>query len=170
MRVLRGLTLRSARLGLIGRADVVELHPARAGEGVSFASTRPGHWTVRPVEYKRGKPKSHRADEVQLCAQAICLEEQLGVPIEEGDVFYGQPRRRSVVRFDAELRMLTANVARDFHALVRSGVIPRRTREKKCEQCSFIDVCMPLTQRSGRSVRSYLSHELEWVLDERGAP
>jgi CRISPR-associated exonuclease Cas4 len=170
VRVVRGLILRSSHLGLSGKADAVELHPAPPNQGVDLAPAHPGNWTIRPVEYKRGRPKAHRADEVQLCAQAICLEEQFRFPIEEGDIFYGQPRRRSVVRFDAELRMLTSDVARDFHALVRSDEIPTRMREKKCERCSLIDICMPLTGRSGRSVRSYISQELEWAPDDGDAP
>ena len=85
MRRVTALPLASRRLGLAGVADIVEFH--RAGDGE----------TPYPVEYKRGKPKLHRADEVQLCAQALCLEEMTGRPVPEGALFYGETRRRVVV-------------------------------------------------------------------------
>jgi CRISPR-associated exonuclease Cas4 len=94
VRIARSLAIRSLALGVVGKADVVEFH-GRAG--------RPF-----PVEYKRGRPKSHRADEVQLCAQAICLEEMFGSAVETGALFYGETRRRSAVTFDADLREITA--------------------------------------------------------------
>lgn len=97
VRIARGMALRSVALGVSGIADVVELH----GD-----PPRPF-----PVEYKRGKPKSHRADEVQLCAPAICLEEMFGRSVQEGALFYGQTRRRLAVTFDLELRALTADTA-----------------------------------------------------------
>ena len=96
VRIARGLALRSFALGVSGKADVVEFHDARRGErGRPF-----------PVEYKRGKPKSHRADEVQLCAQAICLEEMFDTSIAAGALFYGVTRRRFAVVFDEDLRAL----------------------------------------------------------------
>ena len=165
--VLRGLVLQSERLGLIGKADVLELHPAPPGEGADLAPAYPGRWVIRPVEYKRGRPKAHRADEVQLCAQAMCLEEQFGTTVTVGDLFYGEPRRRTEVTFDAELRGLTAEVANVFHALVRSREVPVRPREKRCDRCSLVDLCMPLGRRTPRSVRSYLAGLLP--LDADGA-
>ncbi len=102
VRVARGLAVRSLALGVTGRADVVEFRAAGAdGRGQPF-----------PVEYKRGRPKAHRADEVQLCAQAICLEEMFGLPVPEGALFYGETRRRHPVAFDGELRALTARIRR----------------------------------------------------------
>ena len=97
VRTVRSMPLRCRRLGIGGVADVVELHDG---------GRRP-----YPVEYKRGRPKAHRADEVQLCAQAVCLEEMSGTTIPEGALFYGQTRRRVVVRFDKALRALTAATA-----------------------------------------------------------
>jgi CRISPR-associated exonuclease Cas4 len=92
IRTVRGIAIRSLALGITGKADAVEFH----GTGKGAAPY--------PIEYKRGKPKSHRADEVQLCAQGLCLEEMFGVPVPEGALFYGKTRRRSVVAFDTELR------------------------------------------------------------------
>ena len=133
VRVARGLPLRSLRLGLVGRADVVEFRAAEAGMGpVPF-----------PVEYKRGRPKRHDADRAQLCAQALCLEEMLGVTIPSGALFYGRTRRRMDVAFDADLRTLTERAASRLHALVAGRSTPRAIREAKCESCSLLDLCMP---------------------------
>ena len=128
VRTLTAVPLRSARLNVSGTADMVEL---RGGKPY-------------PVEFKRGKPKAHRADEVQLCAQAICLEEMFGVSIPEGSLFYGEQRRRTVVALDDELRALTARVAADAHATLTAGRTPAAKYERrKCTACSLIDLCRP---------------------------
>ena len=142
------LRLISLRLGVMGVADMVEFHrveQAQDTEGVSVAARLPkrdGWWRPFPVEYKRGKPKAHRADEVQLCAQAICLEEMLGVAIPAGALFYGELRRRADVAFDDELRKLTETVARDAHELISSGITPPPVRTKGCEACSLKELCL----------------------------
>ena len=143
LRIARALPLRSLRLGLSGRSDVVELH--RTAEGT---------WRPFPVEYKRGRPKSHRADEVQLCAQALCLEEMLGVDVPAGALFYGQTRHRLDVALDAELRRLTEDTAARLHRLIASGITPAPVREPKCDQCSLLPVCMPAAPAG--SARQYL--------------
>jgi CRISPR-associated exonuclease Cas4 len=146
VRVARGLQLRSLALGVAGRADVVEL---RGDPPTPF-----------PVEYKRGKPKAHRADEVQLCAQAICLEEMLDVPVPEGALFYGLKRRRTSVAFDAELRALTARVA----AAVRADFAARRTplpvRVPGCRACSLEDACRPDRLEKPPAVARWLAAQL----------
>lgn len=144
LRIARGLPLRSFRLGLAGRADAVEFHRQPSGEV----------WRPFPVEYKRGQPKSHRADEIQLCAQALCLEEMLAIPVPAGALFYGEPRRRHEVSFDAELRRLTEDAASRLHRLIASGVTPPPVREPKCDRCSLIGVCLPGAPRV--SARAYL--------------
>lgn len=162
LRIARGLALRSLRLGLSGRADVVELH--RDCEGVVVPGLR-GFWRVFPVEYKRGRPKAHRADEVQLCAQALCLEEMLSTEVPEGALFHGQSRRRTPVPFDDELRRLVERSASRLHELVSSGVTPPAVYEKKCEACSLIDLCRP--RAGSRSASSYLAASLgEAALEE----
>ena len=130
VRILRGLALRSLALRVNGKADVVELagHPPRPF----------------PVEYKRGRPKGHRADEVQLCAQAICLEEAFGVEVPAGALFYGATRRRFDVAFDAALRTLTAAVAADTRAMIHAGRTPTPVyRPAACDRCSMFDLCEP---------------------------
>ena len=126
--LVRGLELSSQRLGLYGVADMVE-----------FRNDAP----PKPIEYKHGRPKKHRADAVQLCAQALCLEEMLGQDVPEGAIFYGKTRRRLVVPFDTELRAATEAAAERLHALIRSGVTPRARREPKCDRCSLQSLCMP---------------------------
>jgi CRISPR-associated exonuclease Cas4 len=134
--------LRSLKLGLIGKADVVEFHADK----------------VYPVEHKRGRPKPTHCDWVQLCAQALCLEEMMGVQIDEGAIFYGQPRRRELVTFSPALRAETEQTAAALHALMEQGVTPPATYEKKkCEACSLIETCMPQTHRS---VTAYLKEAL----------
>ena len=118
-RIDRGVPLRSLRLGLFGVADVVEL---RAG-GQPY-----------PIEYKRGRPKAHRADEAQLCAQALCLEEMLGVTVPEGALFYGAERRRTVVPFDEELRSLTERLAFETRQMLAVGKTPQAEYERYCRK------------------------------------
>lgn len=152
MRIARGLALRSLRLGLSGKADTVELHPA-GPEGVEVPGV-PGRWHLFPVEYKRGKPKAHRADEVQVCAQALCLEEMLGARIPEAALFYGQTRRRLPVKLDAELRRLTVESAERLHRMIAGGVTPKAVREPKCDSCSLLPLCRPEVAK--KSARRYL--------------
>ncbi len=135
--------LRSLKLGLIGKADVVEFHEDR----------------VYPVEHKRGRPKPTHCDWVQLCAQALCLEEMLGVQIVEGAIFYGLPRRRQAVEFTPELRAETAQTAQALHALIASGKTPPAEYEKKkCDACSLCETCLP---KKHRDVASYLKEACE---------
>ncbi|MBU4583292.1 MAG: CRISPR-associated protein Cas4 [Proteobacteria bacterium] len=149
VRIDYGVSLRSLRLGLIGKADVVEFHH------------RPdGSWRPFPVEYKRGKPKADNCDKVQLCAQAICLEEMLSVAIPEGALFYGQTRRRLDVVFDEALRRETEETAQRAHDLIASGRTPPPVYEKRCESCSLMADCLPKTIQKRRSVKGYLKRIL----------
>lgn len=143
--IARGVRLRSLALGLVGQADVVEFHRELDGSVTPF-----------PVEYKRGKPKAHRSDEVQLCAQAMALEEMLGVSVPHGALFYGRPRRRTEVDFDATLRALTVETAERLHALMTAGRTPPAMYGKHCETCSLIEQCRPRETDGGRSVEAYL--------------
>lgn len=151
VRTAFSLHLRSLALGLSGVADVVEFHQRDAGEP----------WLPFPVEHKRGRPKHGDADRVQLCAQALCLEEMLGVGVPAGALFYGQTRHRLDVAFDAALRQATADAARRFHALVDAGRTPAAEyAPEKCDACSLLPLCQPRTAGRGRSVRQYLASAL----------
>lgn len=151
IRTVTGMPLRSDRLGVSGIADVVELRRTEAGA-----------WQPYPVEHKRGRPKAHRADEVQLCAQAFALEEMFAVSIPEGALFYGQPRRRTVVAFDAALRALTERVAAEARALIAAGRTPRVAYEKKrCDACSLIEICRPRVTGAAGSASAWLADQVQ---------
>jgi CRISPR-associated exonuclease Cas4 len=147
VRIEYGVPMRSLRLGLIGKADVVEFH-----------KIDDGMWMPFPVEYKRGKPKMDDCDKVQLCAQAICLEEMIGVEIKSGALFYGRTRRREDVVFDERLRRETEDTAKKVHALIESGTTPKPEYSKKCKKCSLYDLCMP---KVSRKVSNYLMKAIE---------
>ena len=169
------LRLVSNRLGLAGVADMVEFHWQEApqdGVGRTVAARLPGrngYWRPFPVEYKRGAPKSHRADEVQLCAQALCIEEMLGVSIPKGALFYGETRRRTDVVFDGELRALTVDVAAKVHEFIRIGETPPPVLTKVCKACSLFDQCRPEDVGGGGSARQWINSRLEAEIDEKTA-
>lgn len=146
IRIEYGVPMRSLRLGLIGKADVVEFH--RNGD----------KWTPFPVEYKRGKPKGGNCDKVQLCAQALCLEEMMNVGIPEGSLFYGQTRHRHDVKFDSALRTATEEAARRLHELIESGITPPPEYSAKCKKCSLVDLCLP---RASKKASNYLAKAME---------
>lgn len=152
VRIEYSMSLRSLRLGLIGKADVVEFHrkPAlqKAGSLV---------WVPFPIEYKRGKPKKDNCDKVQICAQALCLEEMLGVDVPSGALFYGKKRRRTEVVFDEALRQQTEDSAIRLHELISIGRTPKPVYKKKCDSCSLAKICLPKTIERKRSVKRYLS-------------
>src|SRR3989339_1471009 len=149
IRIEYGVPMRSLRLGLIGKADVVEFH--KTGD----------KWIPFPVEYKRGKPKIDDCDRVQVCAQALCLEEMLNVKISEGALFYGQTRRREDVIFDEKLRRETEEAAKKVHVLIESGITPKAEYSKKCKKCSLLELCMPKTCGKIKSVSKYLLSAME---------
>jgi len=144
IKILRSLSIRSASLGVTGKADVVEMHGA----------------IPYPVEYKRGRPKTHRADEVQLCAQAICLEEMFGMAVPAGALFYGETRRRTVVPFDSALRDLTAAVAADARCMITAQITPPPVYTPACEKCSLQDICRPRKLEKPPSIAAWLASQL----------
>jgi CRISPR-associated exonuclease Cas4 len=150
VRIEYGLPLRSLKLGLIGKADVVEFH--RLAKGT---------WLPFPVEYKRGKPKPGDCDLIQLCAQAICLEEMLSMSVPKGAIFYGRTRRRLDVSFDNDLRRITEETAERAHQLIALGVTPPPVYEKRCERCSLIGECLPKAIGKKSSVKRYLARMSE---------
>jgi CRISPR-associated exonuclease Cas4 len=156
LRIARGLRLRSLRLGLVGQADVVEFHKTdNPGQGISLDDL-PGFWQPVIIEYKHGKPKIGHEDEVQLCAQAMCLEEMLGVTLSSGSFFYGQPRRRSDVSLSEELRKETEALIALLHELTLSAKTPASEYTPKCHNCSLMNICLPKVTRGSKSVSSYI--------------
>ncbi len=155
VRRVLSLALASKRLGIAGNADLVEFH-AR-GDGIE---------TPYPVEYKRGKPKLHRADEVQLCAQALCLEEMTGSAVPEGALFYAETKRRLAVPFDADLRRETEETAMAMADVFRSGITPPpTTRKERCRACSLIELCRP--DAVGRPVRDWRAQMVSRLVAEK---
>jgi CRISPR-associated exonuclease Cas4 len=144
-RTARALPVRSLELGLFGVADVVRV--ARGEPPL-------------PVEYKRGRPKRNPCDRVQLCAQALCLEEMLGVTIPHADLFYGKTRRHVRVELDAARRQLTRESAARLHRMVADGRTPPAEPGPKCRRCSLRPLCLPeLSARAG-SIAAYIARSL----------
>jgi CRISPR-associated exonuclease Cas4 len=153
VRRVMSLPLGSKRLNLSGVADVVEILPGEDGE-IPF-----------PIEFKRGKPKLHRADEVQLCAQALCLEEMTGRPVPAGALFYGETKRRLEVPFDTALRQLTEETVAALTGVFASRLTPPPTTKKeRCRACSLNELCRPNTV--ARPVRSWRRRHVERAAEE----
>ena len=152
VRTVRGLLIRSLNLGVVGKADAVEFH----GTGKTAMPY--------PIEYKRGRPKRHRADEVQLCAQALCLEEMLDVPVPEGALFYGQTRRRMMVAFDDTLRSLTRQVADDTRRMIVGGVTPAPKFTRACKRCSLETLCAPQRLETPPAIGEWLTGQINAAL------
>ena len=152
-RRVMALPLASRALNLAGVADVVEFIPGRRGE------------TAFPVEFKRGKPKLHRADEVQLCAQALCLEEMTGRAVPEGALFYGETRRRVVVPFDEGLRRLTLDTVAALAEMFATQTTPPPTAHRqRCRACSLLSLCRP--DMVARPVRAWRRRMVQASLAE----
>lgn len=171
VRIARGLQLRSLRLGLTGRADVVEFHRVtdevtdliHTAEGLKPSipfSGVPGLWCPYPVDYKRGRLRCEEGFEIQLCAQALCLEEMMGVAVPAGAIFFGKPHRRLKVLFDSSIRKRTEQAAHRMHELIRSNQTPPARYERKCKSCSLFDICMPRVTEGSKSVSKYLTRML----------
>lgn len=155
IRRVMALPLASQRLNISGVADVVEFLSHADGE------------TPLPIEYKRGKPKLHRADEVQLCAQALCLEEMTGRAVPEGALFYAETKRRLVIPFDNELRQLTEETIVALVEIFSSGRTPPPTsRRERCRACSLIELCRP--DAVARPVRTWRARMVEQSLSSDG--
>lgn len=145
VKVEQGVHLRSAELGLVGKADVVEFH--RNAQGM---------WIPFPVEYKRGRPKPDDSDKTQLCAQGLCLEEMMRIAVPEGALFYGKPRRRLNVVFDESLRQKTKDAAQALHEFINRRTTPKPVYIPKCDSCSFVGVCLPQVIGKQASVKKYI--------------
>lgn len=162
IRVARGLRLRSLILGLSGMADIVEFHRTEDLTGIALEGAE-GLWQPIPVEYKRGKLRKEDGYEIQLCAQAMCLEEMLGAEIPRGYIYYGKTNRRLEIEFSQELRQKTSLAAERLRALFSSGVTPKAVHTRKCERCSLINLCLPAVSGSKQSTGAYLKRMLKAV-------
>ena len=154
---VRGMRVFSRKLNLSGACDVVEFHKDK--NGISLEG-QPGFWLPYPIEYKRGAPKAHDADRLQLCAQAMCLEEMLCCVIPEGALYYGDPRRRTPVLFTGGLRQAVSAALEEMHQLYRRGHTPKVRPAKSCSACSLKELCLPILRRRS-TVADYLARAME---------
>ena len=155
--ITRGMSVFSPTLGVSGECDVLEFH--KMPQGIPLTD-RVGLWQPYPVEYKRGKPSERAGDALQLCGQALCLEEMLCCSIPEGALYFGEIHRRVTVEFTAELRQSVQNALAEMHQLYMRGYTPRVKPTKACNACSLKEVCLPRMLRT-ESVKSYLKKAME---------
>lgn len=158
--ISRGMAVFSKTLGLTGACDVVELH--KINDGISIFG-RDGTYKVMPIEYKRGKPKENDSDILQLCAQAMCLEDMLLCKIPEAFLFYGETRRRQKVNIDDSLRKRVVAITREMHELYNRRYTPKVKPSKSCKACSLSNICMPRLCKNP-SVSSYIKNNLLEVM------
>ncbi len=155
--IVRGLRVSSHELGVSGQCDVVEFHQEETGVGVFGYD---GKWNLVPVEYKHGAPKGNNADELQLCAQAICLEEMFQTSIPDGYLYYGENRRRSYVEFTDDLRKEVKKITEEMHDLFTKGYTPNVKPTKQCKACSLENLCVPKLQKTMK-VREYIEQSIK---------
>ncbi len=150
------LRVSSRQLGVTGQCDIVEFHKVK--DGITLRNYE-GKWSIVPVEYKRGEPKEGTEDEMQLCLQAMCLEEQFLTEIQEGYLFYGEKRRRIKVEFTEQLRNDVKEALLEMHQLMEKGFTPKVKQSKKCKACSLRDLCLPILSKN-ENVSLYLKNKI----------
>jgi len=166
--ITRSMFLTSRKLGIFGQADVVEFWLVSKEAGGVEIPEHDGYWMPKPVEYKRGKPKPDDRDEVQLCAQALCLEEMLQVHIENGCMYYGETRRRTQVPFDESLRKHVVELCARMHEIFNQGITPKACYDQKCEQCSLLPICLPKLASKKALVEKYIHKAIKEDLTSLG--
>lgn len=154
--IVRGMRIKSSVLGMTGICDVVEFHKTK--QGITLFSYE-GLWNPYPVEYKKGLPKANDADVLQLCGQAICLEEMLACKIPKGSLFYGENRRRMDVEFTDELRCQVYKIADEMRDMWGKGYTSNVKPHKGCNACSLKEICLPKL-RKAKSVEVYINSRL----------
>ncbi|MGN0506423.1 MAG: CRISPR-associated protein Cas4 [Lachnospiraceae bacterium] len=155
--ITRGMPVHSRTLGISGNCDVVEFHKDKHGV---FLPEYGETYLPIPVEYKRGKPKEHDADALQLCAQAICLEEMFVCDIPRGYLYYGEPKKRQEISFEKELRDKVTECFSRMHELFQKQYTPKGKKTKHCQSCSLVNLCLPEIENAV-SVKTYLKKNME---------
>ena len=161
--ISRAVPVKSYKLGVTGICDLVEFTEDDNGALLPQKGKR---YKAFPVEYKRGKPKREPVDEVQLCAQAICLEEMLSIPIAEGALYYAQTRHREPVVFTDNLRNMVQSIAKEMHDYYKRNYTPKVKPSKSCKACSLKDICLPEILDK-RTVSTYIAHYIETLINEK---
>ena len=156
---LRSLHIASRQLGLYGITDAVELIPSDSPEDSITHNRYPGYWKPYPVEYKRGHSKPDERDEVQLAAQAMCLEEMYGINIPYGALYYDEVKHRETIAISDGLRRTTQQCAKQMHDIFKSGIMPKPVKASHCRNCSLKDICMP-EMSDCTQVKTYLNNNL----------
>ena len=155
--ITRGIRVFSAELGISGECDVLEFH--KSDNGISLQGYE-GLWQPYPVEYKRGTPATGEGNALQLCAQAMCLEEMLCCEIKDGALFYGEIRRRDNVQFTEELRQRVKDYLKEMHDYYKREYTPKVKTGKSCNACSLKEICVPKLSKA-KSVKAYLQKKME---------
>lgn len=155
--ITRALPVSSRILGISGECDVVEFH--EKDKGVKLHGHR-GLYEIYPIEYKKGKPKESEEDILQLTAQAMCLEEMFSCDVQEGALFYGETRRRELVKITEELKIQVKEIVEEMHQYYERRYTPKVKYSKSCNSCSLKNVCIPKLGKSS-SVKSYMAQALE---------
>lgn len=156
---LRSMAIASKKLGLYGFADAIELKPTDNALNAIQHPRYAGYWMPIPIEYKRGKAKTNRCDEVQAAAQAMCLEEMYNIQISQCMLYYGSANTRKVIELEQPLREYTQACANEMHRIYRTGQTPQAEWSPRCQNCSIKDICMPKIQLL-KHVEVYLKKEL----------
>ena len=154
--IVRAMPIHSREMGVSGECDVVEFHKCK--NGISLEG-RDGSYTVVPVEYKRGHHKPDERDEVQLAAQAMCMEEMYGINIPYGALYYDEVKRREIISISESLRNTTIHCAQQMHEVFKSGELPKANKQRHCKNCSLINICMP-EMNDCVKVSTYLNNNL----------
>lgn len=161
MIIVRALPISSRILGISGECDIVEFH--RCDDGVTLFGHR-GTYSVFPVEYKKGQPKISEEDQLQLTAQAMCLEEMFSTRISEGAIFYGETRRREIVEFTEKLRNEVISSFKEMHQYYDRGYTPKVKKSKACNSCSLKEICLPKLEKTikvSKYMEQFLKEEAE---------
>lgn len=153
---LRSVPLVSHTLGLSGIADILELTPTIKDDNSIKVPHRDGWWHIMPVEFKHGRPKRDDCDNVQLCAQAMCLEEMHHISIVRGEIFYATTRRRVAIEFTLEMRKQVIQLASEMHSLSDEGITPMAQLSPKCKSCSLNELCLVQDLHKSTTVNYYL--------------
>lgn len=158
--IARSVPVVSYALGLSGLIDMIEYAHTEDSSNAVQLDDHPGYWLISPVEYKRGRPKPDDRDNIQLCAQAMCLEEMYNVAVAKGYTYYGQTRHRVPVIFDDLLRGRVMELSQRMHEMFKKGETPPAPAGINCGLCSLVDLCIPKLTRKGRSAERYLNNAL----------
>jgi len=161
--ISRGMAIHSRIMGITGICDVVEFH-LNNEDGISLFG-RKGLYRPILIEYKRGEPKIKDCDRLQLCAQAMCLEEMLLGTVEKGYLFYGETKRRIEVLLSDDLRIKVLMMFEEMHDMYKRRLTPKVKMTKSCNACSLMDICLPKLSKN-KSVGSYIKMHVKGDSDE----